>query len=125
MWAGVAAAVLVGLLWPQLFLLAALVVAIVRLLVVQNQRDEVAGKWADELFKAAGLRHKVKLLNVVNSRLLDDNRRLSDDFDAVNARLCEVLREHAECPVPVAPPDVIDDAWLELLVTRPDGDVPA
>lgn len=48
-------AVIVGILVPQLFLLAALVVVVVRLVTVMNQRDEAQVELWEERFKNAGL----------------------------------------------------------------------
>jgi hypothetical protein len=87
MWVGIAIATLIGLLFPELFLLATVVVLAIWLIVVHSQRDEAAAETADLVFKLAAERHK--------------NARLAADFDALVARHADVLDEHASCPAPV------------------------
>lgn len=58
------------------------------IVLLHEQRDGAAAKWADETFKRAAAEHA--------------NRRLKADFDALVARHAEVLVDHAECPAPVS-----------------------
>jgi hypothetical protein len=74
---------------------------IVRLI---EQRDHALEGWFDELFKGAGLRRKNNLLTEVNLGLLERNEELVSDNAAIRDHLAEVLRDHAECPVPVVAP---------------------
>jgi hypothetical protein len=102
-----------------LFLIGVLAVVVPWLVIVHEQRDKVAAKWADEL-SAAGLKRKNQLLTAVNVRVLADNQQLQGDYAAVVKRLAEVLDEHALCPAPVQPV-VVPQGRLRSVPAQRDG----
>lgn len=120
--------------YPELFVWVLVVggflacaVWIVRL---HEQRDEANASWADQVFASAGHKARADALNKENTRLhlllTEAEHRAACCDQPLEPGLHVVPQrsgEHDDLPVadvdiPVHT-DIVDDVWLELLITRP------